>query len=578
MFKRRGAGGGREGDIGLADVAVAVLGPVAFLWIVFQGFAAVNSERGCEGLDDVAVSERAEQLKTWHAGQLRELERLDEDLRVSCGAGRPSLAPATSRDEIVPDMLRNVCESDRSKVLGRAGLQSDSLARLAAEREARTATLAACTKANGGCQTLSTPAERQRRANDLKSWYEERRKRLTATEAALGQECPQFKAGEPNSRPSVLPIPPVLADLCGPDRAAVVAAAGIGRGDIDRQEQRIDEAQSAHLACAGPTPTLTGCRTDHELRAEERERLKAELVAWYRELRDRTLADERLLNEKQCLEARAPATYANVVEPLRRQKVCPAADASLIARAGLDASEIDRVFAIRSRLDARLRGCVGGIDPSNGSEAPTKIERSIRFIVCSTQFTVDDKSQVPMPDRDVRERFEKVARDVLKDLDSATRPYNRIEVRGHTDATPILGGCPVPLTHVRTNAGLSALRALQFNEELLRAIERLALTEASAAASARRMLARLDARFKEIEKRAETDTAAQQILTRIKPHREGATPLRLYAIGVGSDEPAYPTAEYPECKSETDVRKRLECKYRFDRRIEFRFVRETERN
>jgi hypothetical protein len=579
MFKRRGVGGGREGDIGLADVAVAVLGPVAFLWIVFQGFAAVNIERGCEGLSDVQVSAHAEQLKTWHAGQLSELAVIDEDLRVSCGAGRPSREPAPSRNEIVPEVLRNVCESDRSKVLERAGLKNDSLARLAAEREARTATLAACTKANGGCQTLSTPAERQRRANDVKAWFEERRKRLAAAEAALGRECPQFKAGEAPPRPAVLSIPPVLADLCGPDREAVVAAAGIRPGDIDGQEQRIDEAQSAHLACAGPAPTLTGCRADHELRAEEREKLKAELAAWYRELKNRTDADERLLNAKRCPEAGTPTAYANIVEPLRRQKICPAADASLIAGAGL-AGDIDPLFARRALLDARLRDCVGAIDTNSSTdanEAATETVRSIRFIVCSRDFTVNDKSQVLMPDPDVRDRFETIAKTVLRDLDKADadkRPYNRIEVRGHTDATAIVGQCPAPLTHVRTNAELSSARAHRFNEELLRTIERLALTDARAA----HMLARLDAHVDDLEKRARTDPAAKQILARIVPYRVGATPLRLYAIGVGSDEPVHKDIkDYPDCASAIDDSKRLECKYNADRRIEFRFVRETER-
>jgi hypothetical protein len=55
--------------------------------------------------------------------------------------------------------------------------------------------------------------------------------------------------------------------------------------------------------------------------------------------------------------------------------------------------------------------------------------------------------------------------------------------------------------------------------------------------------------------------------------------LRLYAIGVGSDEPAYKTIEeYKECRSVIDEDKNRICRYQIDRRIEFRFVREPAGN
>jgi len=88
VFRRRRGGGGREGDIGLADVAVAVLGPVAFLWIVFQGFAAFNSQQGCDEIGETEASARVEQIKAWYEGERREIERLDRDLQ-SCGSVPP---------------------------------------------------------------------------------------------------------------------------------------------------------------------------------------------------------------------------------------------------------------------------------------------------------------------------------------------------------------------------------------------------------------------------------------------------------------------------------------------------------
>jgi hypothetical protein len=167
-----------------------------------------------------------------------------------------------------------------------------------------------------------------------------------------------------------------------------------------------------------------------------------------------------------------------------------------------------------------------------------------------------------------------------------------------------------------TNAQLSSLRAHKFNEELLNAIERLALSDAPAADAAGRMLSRLDSHIQELNRRAnppprrivadppaptglfaqpdpadqprlaeqraaekrltEQKNLAMRLLRRIAPFQAGAVPLRLYAIGVGPDEPAYKTlAEYPRCEAGIT---REQCKNLYDRRIEFRFVREAGRD
>ena len=106
MPRRPSGGSGRDGDIGLADAAIAVLGPVAFLWIVFQTVAVLNSEppdMECRSEDKLSTAERATvvaDLKDWYRN-LQDAVKRDKALLQASNCPAPA-TPAVYANDVEP--------------------------------------------------------------------------------------------------------------------------------------------------------------------------------------------------------------------------------------------------------------------------------------------------------------------------------------------------------------------------------------------------------------------------------------------------------------------------------------------
>ena len=406
--------------------------------------------------------------------------------------------------------------------------------------------------------------------------------------------------------------------FCHNSDSRLIGEAGLTAGNVERLLRERARLVAGLRACVAGHQPETGCQKFDPVQLKK---AGDDLRLWHSEYR-KQVEDDRKLAEKYCDQPKTPPPQ---IKPLaapvfKSLKVCREQWPALVQAAQVSESEIDKLQQSHSDALHRLRGCVA-------NETASRIERSIQFITCSTEFTSNDETGDSMSPDEVEASFEKIARAVLGNLaegDRAGRPFSRIEVRGHTDERPIPPG--KDCRGATTNAQLSSLRAHKFNEELLRAIERLA---AGGDPGATRLLARLPRYHLVLDERRREFEAKRKVLERHRPKQpppaaktnspppfsqvgdrgqlakrqeqlrqiekqlggieklreqvaslEGKVEeLRLYAIGVGSDEPAYKDIEkYPDCSAKGGEAEQRACRYRLDRRIEFRFVREAGRN
>lgn len=375
MMRRRRVTPSAEGGVGFADVAMSILGPTAFLMLVFMVFAALNANQGCRALPESDIAEKAKNLKTWFAGQVAENSSLENEWKTACpGQPPPSrLPPGDTR--LVPTVLADVCIPYRDAILKKANVDPAQFNAMIAQRAALTQALIACTRDKASpCVQLTEASDREKRVKALRAWRDARQKELTETEHTLTRQCPNAKVDD-RALGFLAPLPQPLADLCAADRAQVLSEAKIETGALNATEQKLAAVLRAWRACS-PGPLDVGCKTARQISKIERETLTAELGAWEEGLREGVRRDEELMEKKRCEFSKG--SYGTVpkldIEPLKKHAICPGAEASVLAEANITDSALAALAASRHRLDTALRACVGQMDASCVALSNTEVQ------------------------------------------------------------------------------------------------------------------------------------------------------------------------------------------------------------
>lgn len=128
-------------EIAFADVAMAMLGPILLLLVVFIVHSVRNETNSCGDLPAAEVAERAAEVRAWMES-MRTGIRLDEErLRRDCPVAR--LAPADGPG-VLPAAVAGLCGAPRSAVLRAAGTRETELLELDRRHRAALARVRSC--------------------------------------------------------------------------------------------------------------------------------------------------------------------------------------------------------------------------------------------------------------------------------------------------------------------------------------------------------------------------------------------------------------------------------------------------
>lgn len=228
-------------DIAFADVAMALLGPILLLLVVFVLYAAKESKPPeCRGLSPAEITSSANALRGWLDQAKIRVQRLSTDVALRCGDASRAIATGdTKTPGELPAVLAGLCVPSVTAVLAEAKVTRADFDTLAAERQQAELRLAQCTD----CRRL-TDQERRAAAAALTDWLQKTRTSNSEDVVRMQRDCPE-RLGEPVR--DLLPAspPPAVAGLCTTDREAVLAHAGVSFRDIDRleMEQRVNLAR-----------------------------------------------------------------------------------------------------------------------------------------------------------------------------------------------------------------------------------------------------------------------------------------------------------------------------------------------
>ena len=508
------------GEVGLADVAIAILGPIAFLMFIFVATTARNVSHSCQSLAENELQERAKQLKDWLATEEGSLDALRLARNGACDAVAGNGPPAQPGPALMPRFLAGICGTDFQRIFAKAEIGPDKIEAVNATRSALNRDLLRClgTSAPGQCASVPDEATGRAMAEHLKQWVDESKKILIVARSKISELCATAQEFETPRLNGAGVLPRLFEELCPLDRGNVLARAGISRDELASLAGDLDSAHRTLDACA-PGRLELGCkRLQSPGEKAERQALVDKVKEWSQQTGNYLSKEEIALNER-CPDVfvRPARVFTLAVTPLEGATVCPGEHANLLQEAGVTQQEMVQLQRRYAELVTKMRECLS-------SEIITTTDYSVNFLNCRLDYA-EIGSETPLAADVIRERFGDIAKKILNTLASARYKYNRIDVLGHTDdhkinpQKPCEGGA-------KTNAELSSLRAHRFTNDLKEAIDRL----------------------------AQFDSSARALKERI-----AAGTLRLYAIGVGEAEPI--------CKpANTDSARRK------NRRIEFRYA------
>jgi flagellar motor protein MotB len=526
-MKKRRRSWATGGEVGLADMAIAVLGPITFLMLVFLATSARNESHSCRILGVDEVKEQAGQLKTWLDDEERSVAAILAAKNAACGANSPGPAAAQTLPSMTPQFLTGLCGGEMQRVFDKAGVDAGKIQSVGARRAALDRDLARCLANRGQCSALPDEKAKAAAADRLKLWFVESKTARDGIKAKISELCSAAGQRLPTQvrlEDSGL-VPRILADLCPPDRADVLARAGIAQNEVLSVASELEAAGRTISFCAlGRVEPVC-----EKLDGAAHKALVRRIKEWSDQVRAQLSAGEKFSHCPE-LPAREEWMFPVTVTPPDQANLCPSERQSLLRDAGVTPQMLKEYQRKSFEIVSKMHGCLS-------SEITTETDRSINFITCSTDYA-DSSSGAPLTLDLVREKFDEIAKKILTKMAAAKFQYNRIDVLGHTDDYRINPEKPCP-GNIKTNAELSSLRSHRFMNDLKDAIKRLATPDP-------------------IAPYVPLDRNAQRLNELL-----GKGSIRLYAIGVGEAEPF--------CIGDNDSARRL------NRRIEFRFAYEGNR-
>jgi len=513
-MRRRGSG--RIDEVAFADVAMATLGPIVLLMLVFMGIAAKTlAETPCERPEPEQVAALGETLKQWTEDLRGEVDGRRRIIAQRCERIPAPAVPVRGASG-VPEPLANVCEPRRKEVFAAAGLDPEEVAGLMAARDLVSAEMALCLG-----QTQAPPCWRPRSAevaslrDQLAAFSQKIRRDDLRLRDAARERCGTTPPAA--SAASMLILPTGFAGMCAVDMDSLMATAGLDRETLMRQIASRDAAIETLHQCVGMLSS-GACRT---LRENEVAATATALKGWLDDTLARNGEDDQRI-KRECPTTIAPREAEVTFLPAVLGGICAPDVARVLAAASVDSATLRHAEgARRARLEV-LRACT----PPESSTARLP---ALEFQECSANPVMPSatggKSKVTVP-----EYFDGLAAKVAAELGRAH--YNRIDIFGHTDDRELKDTCRRYLNDRHgvadaSNPLLSSLRAHRVRDELIAALNR------------RRDYAPI---VKRIDDRD----------------------LRIYAIGVGAAEP-----------DPTGQGRSGEDRQRHNRRMELRFVRDT---
>jgi len=215
-------------EVAFADVAMAILGPILLLFLIFL-IQVINSGStpACEVPDEARQTTLAGAVQNWmttrEAAVAEQMELLAARCPMAVRDLRASL-PNSEDSGLVPDPLTPFCPAQRTAILEQAGIGPDRIARLSMHQRLLTPALATCLGQvrEMTCRSI-TPTDRTRRGAELRSWMAEESRREQEDWQRLDQVCPRLTANAP--RP-IQATPGQLDGLCQEDIAGITRTAG----------------------------------------------------------------------------------------------------------------------------------------------------------------------------------------------------------------------------------------------------------------------------------------------------------------------------------------------------------------
>ncbi len=510
------------GEVGLADVAIAILGPTAFLMFLFMAATARNTVKRCELVAATAKEAHVRELKRWADAERRALDDLQSARDEACGKRRHEHHPraTSSQARLTPAFLDGICLTEVSGLFAAAGIPMEKRQEFHARRLALNAELLACLriKSPAQCTALAEDGAVTSAARRLRAWEKANRNALAAVRGKISELCPD--ASRSGRAEEAGAIPELLADLCLPDRVRVMTEAGISQRKLLRLSRELEAARNTLMECT-PGDKDLGCTRLASLTGSARESLMRDVRSASDAALKRYTRDKELLTERGCLPKGNPpwvaAVYsrkAPLLPMLGAGHICPGDEAALLKQADITQQMADKLRGAHTLPDI-MRGCLS-------SEIVTVTDWSLNFLNCKTDYAVKD-SDTPLPADRIPAIFDRLARNIINKFGGDAVKYNRIDIRGHTDIRPVQNNCGA----AKNNAELSSLRAHRVMADLKQAFQRLA--------------------------------PASPVARSFKERLENGS-LRLYAIGVGEFEPV--------CNLKTEEA------FQKNRRIEFNLVKQ----
>jgi hypothetical protein len=424
----------RPDEIAYADVAMAVLGPILVLMVVFAVQAGnLRANQGCTALDPEDPDQQAEfRLKVSETEQtLKQLRAENGELRQTlearqCQVELPeteSLSWIEASGRIAT--LSNVCQPTRSAILAAVpGESRSTIADLFSDNAKLKDALRACAASEGAvaCRRPD-PGERQGVVDALVEWTGEADDQIATIEDVLEKsEC----AAAQRAVSDWTATPRPLSGICYDASEGIAEAAGLDLEMLQAKAGRLAWYRTQAAQCLGDGP---GCEAP--LSPDDRRSYAAELVDWEKRLVARTAELVKKADALNCpdLENGRPdpvlPKLAGLSPVLRETAdLCPSHRAAVTDEAGLDALELQRTMRRYVDAMARIERCL-----RESASFATRRRPEIEFGSCALDMEFASTGQGE--DAYFRDMAQEVS-DILSDNEH----INRIDIIGRTDLVP----------------------------------------------------------------------------------------------------------------------------------------------
>lgn len=440
MLKRQGTH--RTDEIAIVDVAMATLGPVALLMMVFMLLAAktMASSVACQNPTAEEVTTTAEALKTWMGEYAHQTGERKNSLQATCSTIAP-VEPQYARADLSPSPLEGYCAAKHNDIIAMAGLSRAEVERVLKARAGVDDAMAQCFG-----KPLPVQCEkrdpRQSKAmvtdlNALRAQVRQQTDRLASAARDLCGKRPTLRLEGP--KPAI--IPESLRQLCPSEIEQVMREADASVEQVGRELAARDAAAAALMACWTKAPGLGNCR---QIASEAKGEEVARLSRWAERVRSGNA--ERIARiQKDCPQPIPSPEPAGL--PGFLKDMCPGDLATILEQAMLTGSEVMLIEGA-SRQTLEIAEQCSSPQTENISPRIVRLE----FESCSERLA-NITNPTPL--------FEKEASEIASRVREGR--YNRIDIFGHTDRHMIVRQCG---NGAKNNIELSSNRAHYYREWL----------------------------------------------------------------------------------------------------------------